>query len=89
MFSIKVTMTGGAGDDVLGGRTLSVPCPACSFYNDVFLRQVTTRDVVICRGCKANVHLDDHMGEVRVTRFQKAPEFGRLRVTRPLRDFGA
>lgn len=40
-------------------------CPQCSFYNRVFLRQARLRDIIICRGCKANIQLDDHMNECR------------------------
>lgn len=40
-------------------------CPRCGFANPIWLRQARLRDVVICRGCKANVQLDDSMNTVR------------------------
>lgn len=44
---------------------LEAPCPRCGFYNGFTFRQARLQDVIICRGCKANVRLDDHMGECR------------------------
>lgn len=40
-------------------------CPGCGFYNMAFLRQVRLHDVVMCRGCKASIQLEDYMGELR------------------------
>jgi hypothetical protein len=44
---------------------IEVQCPACSFYNPISLKQARLRDVIICRGCKSNIHLDDQMNETR------------------------
>ncbi len=44
---------------------LDIPCPRCGFFNEVTIKQARTRDVVICRGCKCNIRLDDHMNQVR------------------------
>jgi hypothetical protein len=44
---------------------LEAPCPLCGFYNGFSFRQARLQDVIICRGCKATVRLDDHMGECR------------------------
>lgn len=40
-------------------------CPNCDFYNTVQIKQARLRDVVICRGCKSNIRLDDQMNETR------------------------
>ncbi len=40
-------------------------CSECRFYNAFTLKQARLRDVVICRACKANIHLDDRMNECR------------------------
>lgn len=48
----------------LDDETIEVECPQCRFYNPVFFRQVRLNDVVICRGCKANVQLTDYLGQV-------------------------
>jgi hypothetical protein len=40
-------------------------CPVCDFFNEVNLKQVRLRDVVICRGCKASIQLEDYMNECR------------------------
>lgn len=44
---------------------VDIACPRCDFYNSTTIRQARTRDVVICRGCKGNIQLEDHMNEVR------------------------
>ena len=45
---------------------IDVPCPVCDFTNPASIQQIRTRDVLICRGCKTNVQLDDHMNQARV-----------------------
>ncbi|RQS88131.1 hypothetical protein DF048_27830 [Burkholderia seminalis] len=55
-----------------------VPCPRCRFENDIFGRQVRLRDVIICRGCKTNIRLDDHMNEYRKARQQIDQTFAEL-----------
>ena len=40
-------------------------CPNCNFYNSIQLKQARLRDVVICRGCKSNIRLDDQMNETK------------------------
>lgn len=47
-----------------------VECPKCSFASKIFYRDARLRDVLICRGCKANIQLDDHMNECRKARRQ-------------------
>lgn len=42
-------------------------CPRCNFYNKILIKQARLRDVIICRGCKSNIQLDDQMNEVRKT----------------------
>ena len=42
--------------------TLDIDCPKCDFSNPVFMRQIRTEDVIICRGCKNNIQLQDYMG---------------------------
>lgn len=49
----------------LDRQKIEFPCPACGFYNSAFLRQVRLRDALVCRGCKSNIRLDDHMNEYR------------------------
>lgn len=48
----------------------NIPCPRCRFENSIVYRQARLRDVIICRGCKVNIRLDDHMNECRKTRQQ-------------------
>lgn len=42
---------------------LEIQCPNCHFYNPIFFKQAKLRDVIICRGCKINIRLDDQMNE--------------------------
>ena len=44
---------------------VEVDCPRCQFSNPIWLKQARLRDVIICRGCKANIQLDDGMNTVR------------------------
>ena len=47
-----------------------VDCPQCRFATRIFYRDARLRDVLICRGCKANIQLDDHMNACRKARRQ-------------------
>jgi hypothetical protein len=43
---------------------VEIDCPGCGFSNPIWLGQARLRDVVICRGCKANIQLEDSMNTV-------------------------
>lgn len=45
--------------------TVEGECPRCGFHNPLFFKQARLRDVLICRGCKANIQLDDRMNSCR------------------------
>ena len=47
---------------------LEIECPKCRFYNMIWIKQARLRDVVICRGCKSNICLDDNTNDVRKAR---------------------
>lgn len=49
----------------LDNVSVSVACPICEFQNPFTIRQARWRDMIICRGCKANIQLDDQMNECR------------------------
>lgn len=51
----------------LDKKEIDYECPSCEFYNNIFIKQARLRDVIISRGCKANINLDDYMNEVRVS----------------------
>lgn len=55
-----------------------VDCPNCMFSTRIFYRDARLRDVLICRGCKANIQLDDSMNECRKARRQVADAFAEL-----------
>ncbi len=44
---------------------LEAPCPKCGFFNSFYFRQARLQDVIICRGCKCNIRLVDHMNQCR------------------------
>jgi hypothetical protein len=53
-------------------------CPRCGFVYQFTLKQVWLRDVVICRGCKCNLQLDDHLNTARKARTAIRQAFGEL-----------
>lgn len=54
---------------LIDNTPVSAACPVCEFQNTFTIKQARLRDIIICRGCKANIQLDDHMNECRkVTR---------------------
>lgn len=56
---------GGLGMINLDKEVIDFSCPNCGFYNSFFFKQARLRDVIICRGCKYNIRLDDQMNECR------------------------
>lgn len=50
--------------------SLDLECPECQFSNPFFYRQARLRTVIICRGCKSNIRLDDQMNTCRKARVQ-------------------
>jgi hypothetical protein len=49
----------------IDSQKLDFACPNCGFFNDFLFKQARLNDVIICRGCKANIRLDDNMNECR------------------------
>lgn len=49
----------------IGKHTIEIECPKCRFHNPIYFKQARLRDVIICRGCKVNIQLDDQMNECR------------------------
>lgn len=70
----------------IGREEIEIQCPECRFYNPIFIRQARLRDVIICRGCKRNIRLNDHMNEVRKAERQLRKAFQDLEDT--LASFG-
>jgi hypothetical protein len=46
-------------------QTLELQCPKCRFYNSFFYKQARLEDVIICRGCKTNITLNDSIGSIK------------------------
>jgi len=58
---------------------IEIECPKCRFYNMIWIKQARLRDVIICRGCKSNICLDDSMNEVRKARHRINSAFNDLK----------
>ncbi len=44
---------------------IDIQCEKCNFKNTVTLKQAKANTIIICRGCKVNIQLIDHMYSVR------------------------
>ena len=73
---------------LIDNTPVSAACPHCNFDNPFTIKQARLRDVIICRGCKANIQLDDQMNECRkaVRQIERAlselqGSLGRLNLT--------
>ena len=78
MFDISFSVEGNFDID---GFEVEVNCPKCQFIAAVTFQQVRIRDVVICRGCKSNVQLDDQLNSVNKTRKRMIASFEELKRT--------
>ena len=59
-------MIGGTGALFdLDRERIDIECPVCRFGNAVTVEQVRLGDVLICRGCKVSIRLQDHHNETR------------------------
>ena len=50
---------------VFDPQTLELQCPRCNFYNEFFYKQARLEDIIICRGCKTNIVLNDSIGSIK------------------------
>lgn len=76
MFSISMSVSIPNLDNI----PLDVDCPVCRLELRAQLRDVRLGRVLVCRGCKRNVHMIDHMNQLRVfkQRFERIlNSFGR------------
>ena len=53
-------------------------CPNCEFYNPVTTKQARLSDVLICRGCKANLQCVDALGQLANARSAIQKQFDEL-----------
>jgi len=49
----------------IDNHKIDIRCPSCQFLNTITLKQVRIRDVIICRGCKVNIRLEDYLNTAR------------------------
>src|SRR5690242_16645084 len=57
VFSVKVSVTV-PNLDLLG---MEVPCPLCELTTPTTMGSIRLSRTIICRGCHANIRLQDHM----------------------------
>jgi hypothetical protein len=48
----------------LDRRYMEVPCPVCRIQTWVTFGEIRRRGYAICRGCHANIRLEDHLGSL-------------------------
>jgi hypothetical protein len=58
---------------------IEIKCPKCQFYNMIWIKQARLRDVIICRGCKSNIYLDDGMNTVCKARRRLLEQFKKIK----------
>jgi hypothetical protein len=58
--------------------SIDIPCPGCGFFERATIRQIRLQDIIICGGCKANIHLRDQMAEVGKARRRIARQLNEL-----------
>lgn len=63
---VRVTLRGSLPD--LDRRSIEVQCEHCHLSTPAFLREVRLGNVIICRGCKTNIRLVDHLGSYQRAR---------------------
>ena len=61
MFELQLEMSDNMDIDLF---EVEIECPKCGFYNPIWIKQARVRDMIICRGCKINIQLNDSMNEV-------------------------
>lgn len=59
----KMTVTGSFKAPDLDRHWIDIDCPRCRLSTPASLRDVRLGATIICRGCKANIRLIDHIGE--------------------------
>ena len=49
----------------LDKHNLDAQCERCGFWNGFTIKEARIEQVIICRGCKANIQLRDCLGTVK------------------------
>ncbi len=62
----------------LDRRWIELPCPYCRLETAVTLGDVRRCGIAICRGCHANIHLEDHLGCYQRAKRQIEAAFAQL-----------
>lgn len=57
---------------------VDIDCPKCKFNNQIYLKNIRLKDVIICRGCKRNIQLNDHMNTFRKAKKEIEKQFNEI-----------
>jgi len=69
MFSISIKGSfEGPRDLGLDRISMDATCPRCQLQTPFFLRDVRLGRVLVCRGCRVNIALNDYLGGYERTR---------------------
>lgn len=49
----------------LDQQAVNDQCHMCGFWNDFTIKEARLDQVIICRGCKANIQVRDYLGTVK------------------------
>jgi hypothetical protein len=73
---LEIKITGSVPD--LDDHWIDVGCPYCPLTTEASMRDVRMGNVIICRGCKANIRLIDHLGDYHRARRRLSDSFKRI-----------
>jgi hypothetical protein len=74
---MKITVTGALKLPDIDRRWIDIDCPTCRLATPASLGDVRLGNVIICRGCKLNIRLIDHIGEYHRMRRKLEQTLGR------------
>jgi hypothetical protein len=63
MISLKLTVTGKPLN--LGRHQIEISCPRCRLHTWMAISDALNHNILICRGCHANLLLNDNLGSLR------------------------
>lgn len=64
----------------LSKEKIKINCPSCDFINYVTIKQIIIKYVLICRGCKNNIKLEDHFNTYKKALFSIQKTFEELKT---------
>lgn len=74
MFSLSITVS----FPDLDRQWIDLSCPRCRLETAVALGEIRRCEIIICRGCHANIYLQDHLGSYHRAKRQIELAFAQL-----------